>query len=79
MQLVSKEPAKKKAKVLRCPTCRTLVTARDADFPFCSDHCRQVDLGKWASGAYRITSPILDPDVLDSIESGRQFHEPDEE
>ena len=76
---MSKESPKKKAKVLRCPTCRMLVTAKDPDFPFCSDHCRQVDLGKWASGAYRITSPILDPDVLDSLESGRQSIEHDEE
>jgi uncharacterized protein len=60
--------------VLRCPTCRTLVTAKDEYVPFCSDRCRLVDLGKWASGAYRISSPILDPDVLEGLErmSGRE-------
>jgi hypothetical protein len=51
-------------KVLRCPTCRTLVTKDDEYFPFCSDRCRVIDLGKWASGEYRISSPILDPEVL---------------
>jgi uncharacterized protein len=56
-----------KKKILRCPTCRTLVTAGDEDFPFCSDHCRQIDLGKWASGGYRISSPILDPEVLEGL------------
>lgn len=60
-----------KRKILRCPTCRNLVTETDADFPFCSDHCRQIDLGKWASGAYKITSPVLDPDVLEDLESGQ--------
>ncbi|HEX4005771.1 MAG TPA: DNA gyrase inhibitor YacG [Acidobacteriaceae bacterium] len=54
-------------KVLRCPTCRSLVTAKDEYFPFCSDRCRVIDLGKWASGAYRISSPILDPEVLEDL------------
>jgi hypothetical protein len=57
-------------KALRCPTCRTLVTAKDEDFPFCSDRCRLIDLGKWASGAYRISSPILDPEVLEGLDAG---------
>jgi uncharacterized protein len=56
-----------KSQILRCPTCRTLVTAQDEHFPFCSDRCRVIDLGKWASGAYRISSPILDPEVLEGL------------
>lgn len=58
---------KKTAKVLRCPTCGMLVQTRDADFPFCSDRCRKIDLGKWASGVYKISSPILDPEVLEDL------------
>jgi uncharacterized protein len=58
----------KKASTLRCPTCGTLVLQSDTDFPFCSDRCRLVDLGKWASGAYRISSPILDPEVLEGLD-----------
>ncbi len=58
-------------KALRCPTCNTLVTATAEEFPFCSDRCRIIDLGKWASGEYRITSPVLDPDLLEDFESGR--------
>lgn len=57
----------RKQKILRCPTCRTLVTAKEENFPFCSDRCRSIDLGKWASGAYRISSPILDPEVLEGL------------
>jgi uncharacterized protein len=53
--------------VLRCPTCSKLVTKGDEDFPFCSDRCRLIDLGKWASGEYRISSPILDPEVLEGL------------
>ncbi len=58
----------KKPKALRCPTCGTLVTAKDPEFPFCSDRCRVIDLGKWASGAYRISSPAHDPELLDELE-----------
>lgn len=65
-----------KNKILRCPTCRMIVTPKDEDFPFCSDRCRKIDLGKWASGAYKISSPVLDPDVLEDLESGqRSNHE----
>lgn len=60
-------------KALRCPTCRTLVLEKSNDFPFCSDRCRRIDLGKWASGEYRISSPILDPEVLEGLaEHARQ-------
>ena len=39
--------------------------------PFCSDRCRLIDLGKWAAGEYRISSPVLDPDLLEDLERGR--------
>lgn len=57
-----------KSSALRCPTCGTLVLRDGEDFPFCSDRCRIIDLGKWASGAYRISSPILDPEVLEGLD-----------
>ncbi|MHB8392652.1 MAG: DNA gyrase inhibitor YacG [Acidobacteriaceae bacterium] len=57
-----------KLSALRCPTCGTLVLRDDVDFPFCSDRCRIIDLGKWTSGAYRISSPILDPEVLEGLD-----------
>jgi hypothetical protein len=58
---------KKKAGVLRCPTCGTHVRTKDEDFPFCSDRCRKIDLGKWAMGVYKISSPVVDPDVLEDL------------
>ena len=64
---MAKEKSKKPS-ALRCPTCSTLVLQADEDFPFCSDRCRLIDLGKWASGAYRISSPILDPEVLEGLD-----------
>jgi hypothetical protein len=61
-------PARKKpAKIFKCPTCGTIVRAQGEDFPFCSERCRLIDLGKWASGAYKISSPVLDPEVLEDL------------
>ena len=60
-------PKAPKIKALHCPTCRKLVKATDEDFPFCSDRCRKIDLGKWASGVYKISSPVLDPEVLEDL------------
>lgn len=53
---------KKKLKSLRCPICRKLVLPTDEHFPFCSERCRTIDLGKWASGAYVISTPVNDPE-----------------
>ena len=58
---------KKSVKSLRCPTCGAMVKAKDEDFPFCSDRCRKIDLGKWAMGVYKISSPVLDPEVLEDL------------
>jgi hypothetical protein len=56
----------KKVRSLRCPTCRKIVLANDPEYPFCSEHCRAIDLGKWASGAYVISTPLNDPETDDS-------------
>ena len=53
---------KKKISSLRCSTCRKIVLAGDPDFPFCSDRCQVIDLGKWISGDYVISSPVNDPE-----------------
>ena len=60
----------------RCPTCRRPVPADADDAPFCSDRCRLIDLGKWASGGYKISSPILDPDLLEELEHAEQQKNP---
>ena len=40
--------------------------ATDSEFPFCSERCRTIDLGKWASGVYVISSPLNDPEADNS-------------
>ncbi len=44
-----------------CPICRKPVDSEThADFPFCSERCRLLDLGNWASEKYKITEPVMD-------------------
>ena len=50
----------KDAVKLSCPICKKPVNSTDADFPFCSERCRTIDLGRWASGDYVISSPVTD-------------------
>jgi hypothetical protein len=44
---------------MQCPICKASVNEADAGkegsfFPFCSDRCRLIDLGRWLSGKYAI-------------------------
>ncbi len=55
-------------KPILCPTCRKVVEPTAEDFPFCSDRCRLIDLGKWASGDYKISAPIFDEELLEDLQ-----------
>jgi uncharacterized protein len=45
----------------RCPICSKPFQIAKLDdlpsFPFCSDRCRLLDLGRWVDGAYVIPGP----------------------
>ena len=46
-----------------CPICRKPTdSGTDADFPFCSERCRMLDLGNWASEKYVVSEPVFDED-----------------
>jgi endogenous inhibitor of DNA gyrase (YacG/DUF329 family) len=62
-------------KPLHCPICRKEVALNSADFPFCSERCRTIDLGKWASGDYKISTPIFDPEELESLQNEQSRNE----
>ncbi|MDR3763755.1 MAG: DNA gyrase inhibitor YacG [Acidobacteriota bacterium] len=64
--------AKKKTSALRCPTCRKIVLATEPAFPFCCERCRTIDLGKWISGGYVISSPVNDPESGGETEYARE-------
>ena len=43
---------------IRCPTCKKPVTTKGGEFPFCSERCRYVDLGRWFSEDYKVSRPM---------------------
>lgn len=47
---------------VNCPTCSKIVEWVDSsEFrPFCSDRCKQIDLGAWADESYAIPTEAKD-------------------
>lgn len=63
----------------QCPICRKSVdSAVDSDFPFCSERCRLLDLGNWAAEKYVVSEPLFDEEGKDAPEP-RQRKEDDHE
>jgi endogenous inhibitor of DNA gyrase (YacG/DUF329 family) len=52
---------------VRCPICQKEVALDDPFMPFCSDRCRLIDLGRWASEKYVISTPA-EPEETESEE-----------
>ncbi|MDR2032257.1 MAG: DNA gyrase inhibitor YacG [Azoarcus sp.] len=60
-------PSAPRARTVCCPQCgkESVWSAANPDRPFCSARCKQIDLGAWASGQYRIPAapPDSDPEA----------------
>ncbi|CUS47382.1 MAG: DUF329 domain protein of unknown function [Idiomarinaceae bacterium HL-53] len=54
--------------VVKCPTCeQSVVWSASATFrPFCSERCKLIDLGEWASEEKRIAGESLPPSANES-------------
>ena len=54
-----------KPRQVRCPNCgRDALWAPENPWrPFCSERCKQIDLGAWASESYRITGQVSDDEA----------------
>jgi endogenous inhibitor of DNA gyrase (YacG/DUF329 family) len=50
---------------MKCPICKKPVALTDPAMPFCSERCKLIDLGNWASEKYVITSPLTPEDLLE--------------
>jgi endogenous inhibitor of DNA gyrase (YacG/DUF329 family) len=50
---------------LNCPTCgKPLKEGRKTPtFPFCSQRCKMIDLGKWFTGDYKISESLPREDM----------------
>ncbi len=43
---------------MKCPICKKEVQFDDPEMPFCSERCRLIDLGNWATEKYVISEPV---------------------
>jgi endogenous inhibitor of DNA gyrase (YacG/DUF329 family) len=55
----------------RCPICaKPFEVAAVTDlpaFPFCSERCRLIDLGRWADGSYAVPGPPAPEEEKDNL------------
>jgi endogenous inhibitor of DNA gyrase (YacG/DUF329 family) len=55
---------------MQCPICHKPVAISDPYMPFCSERCKLIDLGNWASEKYVISEPVSIHDTaLDDLQS----------
>ncbi len=54
-------------KKTRCPICEKRMDGQGPKdwpaWPFCSERCKLIDLGRWLDGSYRIESPAREEDL----------------
>ncbi len=65
----------------QCPHCAQQVTWPDTPtYPFCSERCRLIDLGVWATESYRIPGePLIDDEEAWSEDAAWEWDEEREE
>ena len=54
-----------KERIVVCPTCKgdSIYAPSNPSRPFCSERCRGIDFGAWASESFRVEAlPPSDPD-----------------
>jgi uncharacterized protein len=52
-----------------CPICKkTTDSDKDLEFPFCSERCRLLDLGAWASEKYVVSDPIFNEEEIPEMD-----------
>jgi len=54
---------------MKCPICKKDADASSEFHPFCSERCKIIDLGNWASEKYVISTPIQPPEEEEQDES----------
>lgn len=54
-------------RTVQCPICKKEVSLDNPNMPFCSDRCRIIDLGNWASEKYVISTPANRNEIEDEF------------
>ena len=59
---------------MKCPICKRTAVSTGEDSPFCSERCRLIDLGNWASERYKVPAALPDREEASSKpEEGRSI------
>lgn len=60
-------PASRPPPQVKCPQCQTLsvFAPSNAYRPFCSERCKLIDFGAWASEQFAVSEPLQDPTMVD--------------
>lgn len=61
---------------MKCPICGKKVERESPHEPFCTDRCRLIDLGNWATEKYRVSEPAA-PEPEQREDDERDQHGPD--
>ncbi|HOY70347.1 MAG TPA: DNA gyrase inhibitor YacG [Methylotenera sp.] len=58
-----------KKRLVACPQCKqsSEYSAENPFRPFCSERCKLIDLGVWATEGYAIPTPIKPDDLTDEL------------
>jgi len=57
---------------MKCPICKKAVSPDEPFFPFCSERCKIIDLGNWASEKYVISTPAPPEAIRDRDEQDEE-------
>lgn len=63
--------------IVTCPTCAKKIeySIENKYRPFCSDRCKLIDLGEWASESYKIPVKNVEFDTSANDKSGDELQE----
>ncbi|MFX1679662.1 DNA gyrase inhibitor YacG [Mitsuaria sp. CC2] len=63
-------PATPAPRIVPCPTCGgdSLFAPTNIWRPFCSERCRQIDLGHWSDESFRVAAP---PTTIDEDDASK--------
>jgi endogenous inhibitor of DNA gyrase (YacG/DUF329 family) len=58
---------------VKCPTCGKIVPWIETEEykPFCSERCKLIDLGEWATGSYAIPAEPVAGDIADDEDGNK--------
>lgn len=54
---------------VKCPICESVFSYYESGFrPFCSERCREIDLGKWLTESYTVPAQKMTEDEAEVLE-----------